>query len=65
VTNALLAPSVTRRVIEEYAQRSAPVKNDAALELLTDRELEVLELLATGKSNSELAKHLFLGEGTI
>jgi DNA-binding NarL/FixJ family response regulator len=63
--DALLAPSVTRRVIEEYAQRSAPVKNEAALELLTERELEVLELLATGKSNSELAKHLFLGEGTI
>jgi DNA-binding NarL/FixJ family response regulator len=63
--DALLAPSVTRRVIEEYSQRSAPIKNDAALELLTERELEVLKLLATGKSNAELATHLYLGEGTI
>jgi DNA-binding NarL/FixJ family response regulator len=62
---ALLAPSVTRRVIEEYSQRSAPVRNEAALELLTERELEVLKLLATGKSNAELATHLYLGEGTI
>ncbi|MCP9486461.1 MAG: response regulator transcription factor [Gaiellaceae bacterium MAG52_C11] len=63
--DALLAPSVTRRVIEEYSQRSAPIKNDAALEHLTERELEVLKLLATGKSNAEVAKHLYLGEGTI
>ena len=63
--DALLAPSVTRRVIEEYSQRSAPIKNNAALELLTERELEVLKLLATGKSNAELATQLYLGEGTI
>ena len=63
--DALLAPSVTRRVIEEYSQRSAPLKNDAALEQLTERELEVLKLLATGKSNAELATQLYLGEGTI
>jgi DNA-binding NarL/FixJ family response regulator len=62
---ALLAPSVTRRVIEEYAQRAAPRNNDAAIAQLTDRELEVLRLLATGKSNAELAAHLFLGEGTV
>ncbi len=62
---ALLAPSVTRRVIEDYAQRSAPVRDDDRLGELTERELEVLRLLATGKSNSELAAHLFLGEGTI
>ena len=63
--DALLAPSITRRVIEDYTQRSAPRKNDAGLELLTEREVEVLRLLATGKSNSELATHLYLGEGTI
>jgi DNA-binding NarL/FixJ family response regulator len=63
--DALLAPSVTRRVIEEYAQRAVSTKNDAGLDTLTDREREVLRLLATGKSNAELAAHLFLGEGTV
>jgi DNA-binding NarL/FixJ family response regulator len=62
---ALLAPSITRRLIAEYAQRAAPRKNDAGLEQLTERELEVLRLLATGKSNAELASHLYLGEGTV
>jgi DNA-binding NarL/FixJ family response regulator len=62
---ALLAPSITRRVIAEYSQRAAPRKNDAGLDQLTDRELEVLRLLATGKSNAELASHLYLGEGTV
>jgi DNA-binding NarL/FixJ family response regulator len=63
--DALLAPSVTRRVIAEYAERSAPRRSAAELALLTERELEVLRLLATGKSNAELATHLYLGEGTI
>ncbi len=62
---ALLAPSITRRVIAEYAQRAAPRKNDEGLDQLTERELEVLRLLATGKSNAELATHLYLGEGTV
>jgi DNA-binding NarL/FixJ family response regulator len=61
---ALLAPSVTRRLIHEYAQRPAPVRNDG-LDELTERELEVLRLLATGKSNAELAAELYLGEGTV
>jgi DNA-binding NarL/FixJ family response regulator len=63
--DALLAPAITRRVIQDYAQRSAPRKSDARVGLLTERELEVLRLLATGKSNAELAAQLFLGEGTI
>jgi DNA-binding NarL/FixJ family response regulator len=63
--DALLTPSITRRVIEEYAQRPARPKNDALLDRLTERELEVLRLLATGKSNAELARELYLGEGTI
>jgi DNA-binding NarL/FixJ family response regulator len=63
---ALLAPSVTRRVIADYAQRPARARStDNGLDQLTERELEVLRLLATGKSNSELAAHLYLGEGTI
>jgi DNA-binding NarL/FixJ family response regulator len=63
--DALLAPSVTRRVIAEYAGRPAPHSSQVDLGRLTEREVEVLRLLATGKSNSELAAHLFLGEGTI
>jgi DNA-binding NarL/FixJ family response regulator len=63
--DALLAPAVTRRVIRDYAQRAAPRRADARLEELTEREVEVLRLLATGKSNAELAAHLFVGEGTI
>jgi DNA-binding NarL/FixJ family response regulator len=62
---ALLAPSITRRVIEDYASHSSPARRDDRLDDLTERELEVLCLLATGKSNSELAAHLYLGEGTI
>jgi DNA-binding NarL/FixJ family response regulator len=63
--DALLAPSVTRRVIEQFARR--PVEPDvrARLESLTQREREVLVLLARGKSNSELAAELFVTEGTI
>lgn len=63
--DALLDPAITRRVIQDYAQRAAPRKNDARLARLTERELQVLRLLATGKSNAELAAHLYLGEGTV
>jgi DNA-binding NarL/FixJ family response regulator len=62
---ALLAPSITRRVIADYAQRPGPNKHAAGLDHLTERELEVLRLLATGKSNAELAQELYLGEGTV
>jgi DNA-binding NarL/FixJ family response regulator len=62
---ALLAPSVTRRVIEEYARRPARPRDEAGLARLTEREVEVLRLLATGLSNAELASRLYLGEGTI
>jgi DNA-binding NarL/FixJ family response regulator len=63
--DALLAPSVTRRVIEQYARRPPPRRDDAALERLTAREVEVLRLLATGMSNSELAARLFVSGGTV
>jgi DNA-binding NarL/FixJ family response regulator len=63
--DALLAPSVTRRIIEQFAQR--PVRPELAthLESLTEREREVLILLAGGKSNAELAASLFVSEGTV
>ena len=63
--DALLAPTITRRVIEDYVRMPPPNTNDPRLAQLTDRELEVLRLLATGKSNAELASHLVLGEGTV
>ncbi|MFN2502924.1 MAG: type II toxin-antitoxin system prevent-host-death family antitoxin [Acidimicrobiales bacterium] len=63
--DALLAPSVTRRMIEEYARRPVSRRSEADIERLTEREVEVLRLLAAGKSNAELAAELFVGEGTI
>jgi DNA-binding NarL/FixJ family response regulator len=63
--DALLAPSVTRKVIEGFIRRPAQHSNEVELRRLTERETEILQLLATGKSNSELAAHLFVGEGTI
>jgi len=62
---ALLAPSVTRRIIEDYAGRDPVRQPSADLDRLTDREREVLVLLAAGKSNAELAAILVVGEGTI
>jgi DNA-binding NarL/FixJ family response regulator len=63
--DALLAPSVTRKVIEGFIRRPTQRSNEGELRRLTERETEILQLLATGKSNSELAAHLFVGEGTI
>ena len=60
-----LAPSVTRRIIEQFARRPVEADVRARLETLTQREREVLVLLARGKSNSELAAELFVTEGTI
>jgi DNA-binding NarL/FixJ family response regulator len=64
--DALLAPSVTQALIDEIARR--PTGDRAAypgVDTLTERELEVLRLMATGRSNSEIAAELFLGEATV
>jgi DNA-binding NarL/FixJ family response regulator len=62
---ALLAPGVTRRVIDAFVHRApAPTSRSAALEMLTPRELEVLGLLARGMSNQDIARTLFVSEGT-
>jgi DNA-binding NarL/FixJ family response regulator len=64
--DALLAPSITRRLVERFASPpSAPAVPHGDLSELTPRELEVLELLARGLSNAELAAHLVLSEATV
>jgi DNA-binding NarL/FixJ family response regulator len=62
---ALLAPSVTRRMIQQFARRTVRPDVGARLESLTQREREVLTMLARGMSNAELATELFVSEGTI
>jgi DNA-binding NarL/FixJ family response regulator len=63
--DALLAPSVTQRIIQQFAQRPANSALAEGLESLTQREHEVLVMLARGNSNAELASELFVTEGTI
>jgi DNA-binding NarL/FixJ family response regulator len=64
--DALLAPTVTRRLLERFAETlPAPDERASELATLTERELEVLTLLAAGLSNGELAKRLFLSETTV
>ena len=64
---ALLAPSVTRRLLERFTPELPTVdrKLAAAIESLSPRELEVLRLLASGFSNAELAAHFFVSEATV
>jgi DNA-binding NarL/FixJ family response regulator len=62
---ALLAPSVTRRVIEEFARVSRDTGARTALTHLTERELDVLRLVARGLSNGEIARELTIGETTV
>ncbi len=62
---ALLAPAVTRRLIERFVDRPAPVEAAPALAELSARELEVLRLVARGLSNAEIADELVIGEATV
>jgi DNA-binding NarL/FixJ family response regulator len=64
--DALLAPSITRRLIEEFV-RSGPARTEppTGVAELTARELEVLRALARGLSNAEIAKELFVSETTV
>jgi DNA-binding NarL/FixJ family response regulator len=64
--DALLAPSVTRRLIDEFARlRPATAARPEALHALTPREVDVLRLVAEGLSNGEIAERLVVGEETV
>jgi DNA-binding NarL/FixJ family response regulator len=64
--DALLAPSVTRRLIEDFATRRRPMRaRSAELGLLTPRELDVLRLVARGQSNTEISETLVVAEQTV
>jgi DNA-binding NarL/FixJ family response regulator len=62
---ALLSPSVTRRLIEAFARTPAPAPAPPLPDPLTDRETEVLVALASGASNAELAVRLYISEETV
>ncbi|MDN3238410.1 response regulator [Glycomyces tritici] len=62
---AVLSAKVTRAVVAGYLDRSAGSKPNPRIERLTEREREILLLLAEGKSNGEISAELFLGLGTV
>jgi len=66
--DSLLSPSVTRRLINEFANSSPPTAGadtSGVVETLTEREMEVLQLVSRGMSNQEIADELVVSEGTV
>jgi DNA-binding NarL/FixJ family response regulator len=63
--DSLLSPSVTRRVVDRMASQPPPVRTSARLDELTPREREVLELVAQGLSNREIAERFVIEESTV
>lgn len=66
---ALIEPSVARKVLAEFSRLAAPAaprsKEGVQIEALSERELEILRLVASGLSNRQIAERLFLAEGTV
>jgi DNA-binding NarL/FixJ family response regulator len=62
---ALLAPSITRRLVQQFVRRPRPGSVPPQLDELTEREHHVFKLIARGLSNAEIAEVLFLSEGTV
>lgn len=60
-----LSPSISRFVLNEYVRRSDPKRDVDSIELLTDREKQVLRLIAEGKTNKEIAKCLSISKSTV
>src|SRR4051794_14375236 len=63
--DALLAPSITPRLIEQFVQRQPAAQLSPPPDVLTDRETSVLRLLAAGLSNAEIAERLVIGHATV
>jgi DNA-binding NarL/FixJ family response regulator len=63
--DGLIAPSVTRQLIAEFARSPASARPARALAELTERERDVLELVARGRSNAEIARELMVGAATV
>jgi DNA-binding NarL/FixJ family response regulator len=62
---AMLAPSLTRRLLERFTQQPAPGARAKSMPTLSERELVVLKLVAKGKLNAEIAAELYLSEATV
>jgi DNA-binding NarL/FixJ family response regulator len=62
---AMLAPSLTRRLLERFIQQPPPGARAKSMPTLSERELAVLKLVAKGKSNAEIAAELYLSEATV
>jgi DNA-binding NarL/FixJ family response regulator len=62
--DALIAPAITKRLIEHFARSGRPLSGPAGLEPLTPRELEVLRLVGRGLSNAEIAAELIISDAT-